>query len=74
MFVNVIDTLLSFPIIAFGEFDSLINVAIMCFHYDSNQAHKSCNFAGAIPNEIGNLTMLTILDFAVNKLSGMPNL
>ncbi|CDP18319.1 unnamed protein product [Coffea canephora] len=29
-----------------------------------------CNFAGAIPNEIGNVTMLTILDFSNNILTG----
>ncbi|CDP09585.1 unnamed protein product [Coffea canephora] len=40
-------------------------------HYKSNQTHKSCNFVGAIPNEIGNLTMLTILYFYDNKLTGV---
>ncbi|CDO96829.1 unnamed protein product [Coffea canephora] len=40
-------------------------------HYKSIQTHKSCNFAGAIPNEIRNLTMLMILDFRSNILRGL---
>ena len=48
-------------------------IVIVSFHYQSYQTHNSCDFAGATPNEIWNLTMLTGLDFSNNKLTGMSN-
>ncbi|CDP05616.1 unnamed protein product [Coffea canephora] len=34
------------------------------------QTHDSCTFAGAVPDEVWNLTLLSSLDFGDNKLTG----